>query len=322
MSQLTGPQLILFLVPLFVILITIEWLYFKYKSKKVYSSGDTMANLACGAGQTIIDGLVLVTLLQVYQSLQTWIGVSVHTLTFSQSILTFVAVDFSYYVYHRMSHQFSWMWAVHVVHHSSQNYNFSVGLRQAWFHKLTAFPFYLIFAFAGVSVVALGIIVAIHASLQILTHTQAFPKEIPWFRWVFVTPSHHRVHHGSQPQYIDKNFAAIFSFWDHLLKTYEPEVEPVIYGIRPQMNSLNPWTINTHGWNDLFFTEKGKFQQSRRSEDNLKSIVSFLILFAGTVVYLSYKNQMSTALSTTIGLVLLFLYALWGRMNESKLQDS
>lgn len=322
MSQLTGPQLILFLIPLFVILIAGEWLYFRYKSKIVYSSGDTMANLACGAGQTIIDGLVLVTLLQVYQSLQTWLGVNTISLTLSQGILTFVAVDLSYYVYHRMSHKYSWMWAVHVVHHSSQNYNFSVGLRQAWFHKLTAFPFYLIFALVGVPVVTLGIIVAIHASLQILTHTQAFPKEIPWIRWVFVTPSHHRVHHGSQPQYIDKNFSAIFSFWDRLFKSYEPEVEPVVYGIRPQMNSLNPWTINTHGWRDLFSTQKEESHKSQLSDFKVKSIFSFLILFSGTVFYLSFKSQLSSSLSTTIGLLLLLLYALWGRINESNYQDN
>ena len=322
MSQLTGPQLILFLVPLFVILIAGEWLYFRSKSKKVYSSGDTMANLACGAGQTIIDGLVLVTLLQVYQSLQTWLGVSAVSLTFNQAFLTFVAVDFSYYVYHRMSHRFSWMWAVHVVHHSSQNYNFSVGLRQAWFHKLTAFPFYLVFALVGVPVVTLGIIVAIHASLQILTHTQAIPKEIPWLRWVFVTPSHHRVHHGSQPQYIDKNFAAIFSFWDRIFKTYEPEVEPVIYGVRPQMNSLNPWTINTHGWRDLFSKTKSGQHQAQQSNFSFKSVASFLILFSGTVVYLSFKNQIPTGLSLTIGLLLLLLYALWGRINDSSYQNN
>ncbi|MFN9068942.1 MAG: sterol desaturase family protein, partial [Bdellovibrionales bacterium] len=207
----SGSELIIYAVPVFLFLMLVEWLYFRSQNKNVYSAKDTLTNISCGAGQALFDGLALILLLSLYNKLQIFLGITPIAITPLSFFISFIAVDLSYYVYHRLSHKVPFMWAIHVAHHSSSEYNFSVGLRQAWFHKLTAFPFYLVLVVTGLPANLIGIVIATHACLQLLTHTKAFKKEIPLLRWIFVTPSHHRVHHGVQKQYWDKNFSGIFS---------------------------------------------------------------------------------------------------------------
>jgi hypothetical protein len=163
---------------------------------------------------------------------------------FAKWIVLFVLIDLIYYVYHWMSHRVSWMWAVHGVHHQSEDYNFSVGLRQAWLHKLTAFWTPIPLALIGFELSDYVLVLVIHSSLQIWTHTQLLPNRIPWLERVLVTPSHHRVHHGQNPQYIDKNFGALLSVWDYLFETYEPEAERVLFGVKGIPEPVNPLTAN------------------------------------------------------------------------------
>lgn len=138
------------------------------------------------------------------------------------------------------------MWAIHGVHHQSEDYNFSVGLRQAWLHKLTAFWTPIPLAILGFTLedYVLVLVLVIHSSLQIWTHTQLLPHRISWLEKIIVTPSHHRVHHGQNIQYIDKNFAALISIWDYLFDTYEPENEKVLFGVRGIKERVNPFTSN------------------------------------------------------------------------------
>lgn len=320
MSTNSGSDLLLFLVPIFILLMLFEWFYFHLKNRTVYSLKDTLANISCGAGQAIFDSLALILLLSAYQTLQSSLNILILNLTPSTFLLSFLAVDLSYYVYHRLSHKIPWMWAIHVAHHSSSKYNFSVGLRQAWFHKLSAFPFYLILIFTGLPAETIGLVIATHAALQLLTHTQAIKHEIPLIRWIFVTPSHHRVHHGCQSQYLDKNFSGIFSFWDRLFRSYEPEVEPVVFGITPKLQTYNPWNINTHFWHTLFpkipfFTQISKLMKSRPTF--ALWIFIFVVLFLLTLYYLSSLNTLSLSLKAVYSILLLLGFSLWGALLDA-----
>lgn len=297
----------------------VEWLYFRSQNKNVYSAKDTLTNISCGAGQALFDGLALILLLSLYNKLQIFLGITPIAITPLSFFISFIAVDLSYYVYHRLSHKVPFMWAIHVAHHSSSEYNFSVGLRQAWFHKLTAFPFYLVLVVTGLPANLIGIVIATHACLQLLTHTKAFKKEIPLLRWIFVTPSHHRVHHGVQKQYWDKNFSGIFSFWDRLFKSYTPETEPVQYGISPQLKTHNPWNINTHFWKELF-PKSAMFTQVSASKLQFSLVWLFLFflgLFFITLLFLFFQNQMTLLMRIICTGLLMAAYAFWGALMDT-----
>ncbi|MDZ4661916.1 MAG: sterol desaturase family protein [Pseudomonadota bacterium] len=247
-----AQAILVWIVPFFLIFMGLELFYFYKIDRRVYKTKDTLCSLSCGFGQALVDSILKVFLIWSYDILQRKIGIAPQPPSVLRLISAFIVVDFMYYVYHRLSHNINWMWAIHVVHHSSSEFNYSVALRQAWFQKLSAFPFYLLFIFTGVGAELIGVIIAIHACWQFLSHTRMSKNEIPIVRWLFVTPAHHRVHHGTNPQYINRNFAGVLSVWDRLFNSYEPEVEAVKYGISPQLEKYGVWKINTHIWLDIF----------------------------------------------------------------------
>jgi sterol desaturase/sphingolipid hydroxylase (fatty acid hydroxylase superfamily) len=158
--------------------------------------------------------------------------------------------DFIYYWNHRASHESRWLWAVHVVHHSSERYNLSTALRQPVAEGITLSVPYGLLALAGfrpgLSEQARGI----NLIYQFWIHTEAI-KRLSWVERVFNTPSHHRVHHGSNRQYLDRNHGSILILWDKLFGTFEEEDEPVVYGLTRNIDSFNPVTIAGHEWLDL-----------------------------------------------------------------------
>ncbi len=234
---------LLIAVPFFFGLMLFEYLLQKRRGNKVYSFKETISNLYCGIGQIFIEGIFKVPLLWLYYQFAKLAPAQLPTNIYTL-IGLFILIDLMFYISHVLAHKIGWMWAIHGVHHQSEQYNFSVGLRMPWWHKLTAFWIHLPAAMLGFSLKDYVIVASIHASLQIWTHTQLFEKRIPVFEWIFVTPSHHRVHHGKNELYLDKNFGGILSIWDYLFKTYQPETEKVIYGINKIKTRVNPWSSN------------------------------------------------------------------------------
>ena len=160
-------------------------------------------------------------------------------------VLLIVVNDFVYYVFHRLGHRSRFMWAFHVTHHSSQKYNFSVAIRL----NLLIFPLHFLFmlplALIGFRPEAILVVNSITTLYQLWVHTELVGK-LGVLDRVFNTPSNHRVHHGSNSQYLDRNYGAMFIFWDHLFGTYEPEVERPIYGLTKNVDSYNPVTLTVH----------------------------------------------------------------------------
>lgn len=168
----------------------------------------------------------------------------------ASQLLAILGWDLIYYWNHRLAHESRWLWAVHVVHHSSERYNLSTALRQPVADGFTMAVPYGLLALLGIPPRYIEDARAINLIYQFWIHTEAV-RSIGWLEKVLNTPSHHRAHHGSQRQYLDINHGSILILWDKLFGTFEPEVERVRYGLTRNIDSFNPAVIATHEWRDI-----------------------------------------------------------------------
>lgn len=159
--------------------------------------------------------------------------------------------DLVYYVFHRASHEIRLFWNFHVVHHSSEHYNLSVAVRQSWFSGVLHWLFYAPIMFAGFAPWMFAVVHGLNLIYQFWIHTK-FIKRLGWLEWVLNTPSHHRVHHGVNEDYLDRNYGGIFIFWDRLFGTFTDEREEPRFGIIKPIRGYNPLWINTHAWFEMF----------------------------------------------------------------------
>jgi sterol desaturase/sphingolipid hydroxylase (fatty acid hydroxylase superfamily) len=162
-------------------------------------------------------------------------------------VLAFFADDFSYYWFHRTSHECRFFWASHVVHHSSQHYNLSTALRQTWTGGFFGFVFWLWMPLVGFQPIMIFTMQAVSLLYQFWIHTE-FVQRLGPLELVMNTPSHHRVHHATNPQYIDRNHAGILIIWDRMFGSFEPEQEHCNYGLTTNINTFNPLRIAFHEW--------------------------------------------------------------------------
>ena len=162
-------------------------------------------------------------------------------------VLTFIFIDLIFYIYHRLSHRVRFLWAVHMSHHSSEEMNFAVSFRQAWFGPISKVPFFMVMPIIGFDPTIIAVAGVISTLWGIVGHTQIVGK-LGALEYVFNTPSHHRVHHGSNPQYIDKNYGNLLIIWDKMFGTFEPEKKPVTFGLVNNVNTFNPIRITFMGW--------------------------------------------------------------------------
>jgi sterol desaturase/sphingolipid hydroxylase (fatty acid hydroxylase superfamily) len=160
-------------------------------------------------------------------------------------VLCFFAEDLAYYWFHRVSHERRWFWASHVVHHSSQRYNLSTALRQSWTTPITGPIFWMPLALCGFTPAMVMTAQAWSLLYQFWLHTESVRTLGP-LEAVMNTPSHHRVHHGSNVEYLDRNHAGIFIIWDRLFGTFAPETEHVAYGLTKDIQTFNPLRIGFH----------------------------------------------------------------------------
>ena len=248
MNKLPNP--VDFAVPVFVLLVVAEMIWARYRAREKYEPGDTLISLSFGLGSSVA-GLIFGALIY---SLFVWLyQFRIVTIPFAwwSWILCFVLDDFFYYVFHRTAHRVRWFWAAHVNHHSSQHYNLSTALRQTWtgFFALS-FIFNLPLVLLGFDPVMVFFVGGINLIYQFWIHTEAIGRMPRWFEAVMNTPSHHRVHHATNPRYLDRNYAGVFIIWDKMFGTFAPEVddEPIRYGIVKQLGSFNLLWGVFHEW--------------------------------------------------------------------------
>lgn len=177
--------------------------------------------------------------------------VSIQAIPLLYWIAVLFAVDFLYYWFHRLSHEVNFLWGSHVTHHSSEQFNLAVSFRGGCFQRVFEYVFFLPLAFLGVNWLMFLLCHRVLKLYQFWVHTAAVPELGP-LEYVMVTPSNHRVHHGRNPQYIDKNHGGIFIIWDRMFGTYEPEREKINYGITNQLESFNPLWMTFHYYAQLW----------------------------------------------------------------------
>ena len=243
-----------FAIPLFVALVLAEMLWAWKTSPHAYEPRDTLTSLAFGLGSTVAGALAggafLALFLWAYQFRIFDFGPQWWTVWWAWP-LCFVLDDLKYYWVHRFGHRVRWFWASHVNHHSSQHYNLSTALRQTWTGFLTlGFVFALPLVLLGFHPVMIAICAGFNLIYQFWIHTEAIRKMPRWFEAAMNTPSHHRVHHATNPRYLDRNYAGVFIVWDRLFGTFEPESdeERIRYGIVRQLGTFNLiWSV-FHEW--------------------------------------------------------------------------
>ncbi len=219
------------------------------RKKKSYK--EVGANIAIGIGNGLLGltaySLIFIVTLYAAEQFVSW-KIAVNTWTW---VLAILVADFSYYWMHRIEHKVRFLWAIHSVHHSSTEFDLTTGLRLAWLEGLFEWVFFVPMVLVGFDMVQTTVAIVIVVAYQTWIHTEHIEK-LGVFDKIFNTPSVHRVHHGSNPKYIDKNFGGILMLWDKLFGTYQAEEEKVVYGLINNINTSNPLTINFYEWREMF----------------------------------------------------------------------
>jgi sterol desaturase/sphingolipid hydroxylase (fatty acid hydroxylase superfamily) len=231
-------------IPVFFILIGIELIVERFTHKDLYRFPDAIANMSCGITSQLSGLFLKIFAIGVYQFLfENFALFTLDNSAWWYWLTLFLLVDLAYYWAHRMSHEINLFWGGHVVHHQSEDYNLSVALRQSSLQIIWTFAFNLPIAFLGYTTLDFALISALNTLYQFWIHTETIGK-MGWFEYIFNTPSHHRVHHGRDPKYIDKNHAGSLIIWDKMFGTFQAEEEKPTYGITKPLNSWNPIFAN------------------------------------------------------------------------------
>lgn len=247
---MTFPDVVAWAVPAFTLLVLIEMAAWRLTGKGRYESRDSAASLIMGLGSRIAPlagggALVFGVFVAAYEYRlldipNTWWAV----------VLCFVLDDLRYYWFHRISHERRWFWASHVIHHSSQHYNLTTALRQTWTGDiLGSLLFKTPLVLLGFHPLMIAFVSGLNLIYQFWIHTELIGRLGP-IEWIFNTPSHHRVHHATNPRYLDANYAGTLIVWDRMFGTFTPERddEKCRYGIVKNLGSFNPLVIAFHEW--------------------------------------------------------------------------
>lgn len=251
MEFFSVPDPTLYAIPFFILAMLVEWkVLARLRTRGGYDNAkDTLSSLAMGVASlvfvTLINMGVYALALAVFP--HRWVS---HGSVVVECVVALVLWDFAYYWHHRFEHEIRLFWASHVAHHSSQKYNLSTALRQPWtpFLSLVLFPPIALFGVRPELILISG---GFNLIYQFWVHTEAIQRLPRAFEWVFNTPSHHRVHHGSNAPYLDKNYGGILIVWDRLFRTFAAEEEAVVYGLTKNITSYNPLVIASHEYIDI-----------------------------------------------------------------------
>jgi len=235
-----------YLTPLALIFIALEMFFSWYYRKGYISFQEAVANFGTALGNQTMNVLVAAGVYVIYGYL--WENFRIFTIELNvwTFVLLLLGVDFVFYWVHRWGHAINIMWAAHSPHHSAEEMNFFVALRASVTQRLTSFLFFWVLTIVGFHPAHIYMMAGIHLFIAFLHHTEFIPKLWRPIEFIFTTPSHHRVHHGVNFKYLDKNFGEFLIIWDRVFGSFEEEHEKVVYGIYDHPRSWNPISINFH----------------------------------------------------------------------------
>lgn len=235
---MTKINLLALAVPFFIGFILLEYHISQKRKRKLHQFEESIANLNVGIAERVTDLLTTGAFYFVFSWIYAHYAIFDIRPTFISWVLIFLITDFVWYWYHRFGHKVNLFWSVHVVHHQSDDFNYTVSTRITIFQAIARGLFWSILPLLGFPPDMIAIFLIIHGVYPFFTHTQLVGK-LGWLEYIFVTPSHHRVHHSSNPEYLDKNYGDILIIWDKLLGTFAEEKEEPKYGLTKPLNSYS-----------------------------------------------------------------------------------
>ncbi len=238
---MNSSSIYFFVIIIIAVIIEATWSHFKKKG--VYNTKESLSNLAILIGNNLLKPISLAWKLLVFNALVSYQIFDIPTNVFTV-FLTFLVAEFAYYWYHRLSHETPFLWTMHHTHHSSPWMNFTTALRLNWLGSFVSPLFFLPFILIGFSPEIFVGSLALGLFYQFFLHTEAIGRLGFFEGWLLNTPSAHRVHHGSNEKYIDKNYGGMLIIFDRLFGTYEPEIEKVKYGVTTGFLGHNPIKVN------------------------------------------------------------------------------
>ena len=252
MTELTITEVYAIGLPIILAMILVETLISGLNRIPLYKNKDTLCTSGLLLGNILmgfaIKGATLGLHIFLYQ-FRFFDLVNVIPL-WAMWLMTFILIDFVFYIYHRFSHRVRFLWAIHMSHHSSEEMNFAVSMRQAWLGPISKIPFFIVLPLLGLDPTIIAVAGVISTLWGVVGHTQIVGKLGP-LEWILNTPSHHRVHHGANAEYIDKNYGNLLIIWDRMFGTFEPEKAKVKYGLVNNVNTFNPIKITFMGWQSM-----------------------------------------------------------------------
>ncbi|MGO4816954.1 sterol desaturase family protein [Flavobacterium sp. W22_SRS_FP1] len=249
LDQLIGLDIIQYAAIPMILLVILEWILTIVQKKDYYNSLDTISATFIGVVNVGISALLKIGIFATMLFFYNVIPWSIPREWWAY-ILCIITIDFFRYWSHRLTHVNRFWWATHVTHHNSEKYNLSVAFRLGWTQHIK-FIFFIPIILMGFDPVLFFICHQIEVLYQFWIHTEYIRKLPAPIEYIFVTPSHHRVHHSTNHQYIDKNFGSTLIIWDRIFGTFEAEEEQAVYGITTPLNTYNPVTLNFHEWKDM-----------------------------------------------------------------------
>jgi sterol desaturase/sphingolipid hydroxylase (fatty acid hydroxylase superfamily) len=246
-------EVLYYAVPFFILLLVVEALTYRHlQSDNLvgYELKDTRTSLLMGTGNVIVNVVWKLAVVAIYAALYELTPLRLDPGDWWVWVLLFFADDLAYYAFHRVSHESRVFWASHVVHHSSQHYNLSTALRQTWV-PMTYLPFWLPLPLLGFEPWMVLLAQSWSLIYQFGLHTERIGKLRRPIEAVLNTPSHHRVHHGANEHYLDRNYGGILIIWDRLFGSFEPEGDRVRYGLTTNVETFNPVRVAFHEYGAL-----------------------------------------------------------------------
>jgi sterol desaturase/sphingolipid hydroxylase (fatty acid hydroxylase superfamily) len=246
-----SPNIIVWAAPVMFFFVLLEWAIARHQHRDLYDKKETIGSISVGVGNVLINLAMKLTLLYLVINLYNILPWRMY-LNWWTFIPCYIIFDLCSYWAHRISHEQRFWWATHVVHHSSENYNLTVSFRLSWMQHLKL-VFFLPVAVIGFHPIVFFVVNQIAVLFQFWVHTEYIRKLHPVIEYIFATPSNHRVHHGSQEKYINKNYGPTFIIWDRMFGTYVEEEEQPVYGLTHELeDKSNPLYINFHEYKDIW----------------------------------------------------------------------
>ncbi|MBL7736472.1 MAG: sterol desaturase family protein [Chitinophagaceae bacterium] len=242
-------------VPLFVSLMVIEFFVAKKRGKRYFNFTNSVTNINVGIAERLLDTLITGLFFFVYDYLQRHFGIFSIQPSVVLWVALFICTDFTWYWYHRLAHEINIFWAAHVVHHQSEDFNYTVSARITVFQAIIRTGFWAILPIIGFPAEMITSVLLVHGLYPFFIHTRLIGK-LGILEYILVTPSHHRVHHASNPHYLDKNYGDVLIIWDKLFGTFAKEEEEVVYGLTKPLKTQSFLWQHFHFLLEIYYAAK------------------------------------------------------------------